>query len=134
MTTPAFPTDDDPTEDDEEFAPPDPWWRKLIGSVIAFAVIAACVGGWVALDKKDEPWRPDSYGAKAACRTFVKEKLKAPTTADFSDEQVSQANGTWAVNGYVDSENSFGAKVRAAFQCEMTIDGNDWVGKAVVLG
>jgi hypothetical protein len=59
--------------------------------------------------------------------------LKAPSTADFSDESVS-GSGPWKITGSVDSENSFGAMLRApwSFKVEVRRDGYYW-GKATVL-
>ncbi|WP_336632856.1 MULTISPECIES: hypothetical protein [unclassified Microbacterium] len=61
-----------------------------------------------------------SFEAIAQCETAIKEKLKAPTTADFSS--TATGSGTWTVVGAVDAENSFGAKVRSHYQCSVIID------------
>jgi hypothetical protein len=46
----------------------------------------------------------------------VKENLKAPSTASFSNISVSQNGNTWTVTGYVDAQNSFGAMIRSSFK------------------
>lgn len=59
-----------------------------------------------------------SSQAKEVCRNSVKDQLKAPATAQFSDEQASGVGDTWAVTGSVDSENSFGALIRNTYTCD----------------
>lgn len=70
--------------------------------------------------------------AISACvmaESFVKDRLRAPATADFSscsDGSAVKAGDTWTVRGYVDSENGFGAKIRSQFLVKMTHQpGND---------
>lgn len=54
--------------------------------------------------------------------------LKSPSTAEFSNygqEAIIQLNdSTWIVDGYVDSENGFGASVRSQFVCLVTYRGD----------
>ncbi len=56
-----------------------------------------------------------------ACEDAVEQLLRAPATASFS----STASGSdrVVVDGYVDSENGFGALVRSDFQCTV-VGGN----------
>lgn len=56
------------------------------------------------------------------CKVLVKDRLKAPATAQFSAsyEQVQATGGTYRWAGTVDAENSFGANVRTAFVCAGT--------------
>jgi hypothetical protein len=60
---------------------------------------------------------------KIACREWVKERLKAPATADFASESVSKVGKHYTVTGAVDAENSFGAQIRTPFLCTATHDG-----------
>ena len=69
--------------------------------------------------------------AKWACREFVVDHLKAPSTAKFPNynnltaEKVNnketKAKGyiVYSVYGEVDSQNSFGAMLRSRFMCEV---------------
>jgi len=69
--------------------------------------------------------------AKWACREFVADHLKAPSTAKFPNynnfiaEKVNnketKAKGyiVYSVYGEVDSQNSFGAMLRSRFMCEV---------------
>jgi hypothetical protein len=63
------------------------------------------------------------------CEDFVKEKLKAPSTADFGGQSVSgNGSGPWKVTGWVDAQNSFGAKIRTGWTCDIRLDGTTWRG------
>ena len=58
--------------------------------------------------------------------------LKAPSTAKFVDVrayELSNLKDVWAVNGYVDSQNSFGAMIRS--QWEVQLDYRDGKGGTV---
>lgn len=68
--------------------------------------------------------------AKWQCRQFVERSLKAPSTASFQDMRDFTAWGTddgpYGVKGYVDSQNSFGAKLRMEFVCTLEKNGGTW--------
>lgn len=67
------------------------------------------------------------YDAQVACKDAVKERLKAPATAKFTNvNHVSAGEEAWTVTGDVDSENSFGANLRTSWKCEIHVDGNQW--------
>ena len=62
----------------------------------------------------------------------IKKTLKAPSTAKFVDVQayeLSNLKDVWAVNGYVDSQNSYGAMIRN--QWEVQLDYRDGKGGTV---
>jgi hypothetical protein len=69
--------------------------------------------------------------AYTMAETFVKRHLKAPATAQFpwitdSEVTIQQLPGNqWRVSAYVDSENSFGAKIRSQYDCTMKWAGGD---------
>lgn len=49
---------------------------------------------------------------------FVKEKLRAPATAEFPScgEISAEQNGdAWTISGYVDAQNGFGANIRSSW-------------------
>ncbi|WP_395705451.1 DUF2510 domain-containing protein [Rhodococcus ruber] len=59
------------------------------------------------------------------CREAVENRLKSPSSAEFSDVQAKQddsAGTRWTTTGKVDSENSFGASIRNTFTCTSTYD------------
>jgi hypothetical protein len=60
---------------------------------------------------------------------FVKSNLKAPSTAKFpysnQAEIIATGINQWKVTAYVDSENSFGAKIRTYYTATVRYIGND---------
>lgn len=68
----------------------------------------------------------DAIGAQVVCQQFVEDRLKSPSTADFSDEDARHVHGKrWQVIGSVDSENGFGAMIRNDYRCLVTFKGDD---------
>lgn len=69
--------------------------------------------------KPKEPEKPSSSMAIIVCERAVKEQLKAPSTAKFSGSYATaKSGGGYRVEGNVDSQNSFGAMIRARYVCE----------------
>lgn len=68
--------------------------------------------------------------APIMCERFVKGSLKAPSTADFQPNYqmkvVPISDNEFVVGGYVDAENSFGAKIRSKFACHVLAIGDSW--------
>ena len=65
-------------------------------------------------------------------KDVIKKTLKSPSTAEFVDVkayELSNLKDVWAVNGYVDSQNSFGAIIRS--QWEVQLDYRDGKGGTV---
>jgi predicted amidophosphoribosyltransferase len=64
----------------------------------------------------------DKYWAAWAAKEMISKTLKAPSTAtwqDITEFEVTDVPGgknTWQVRGYVDAENSYGAKLRSNFK------------------
>jgi hypothetical protein len=78
-------------------------------------------------------------GVALACEALVKDKLRSPGTAEFGsiwDGENSTAtdngDGTWHVEGQVDSQNGFGAMVRSVFTCTIEVEGTEPVRKQVL--
>lgn len=66
----------------------------------------------------------DRSDACSMSQKFVKDRLKAPSSAEFplwtkENCQVSQRNRIWIVRSYVDAQNSFGAMLRNDYTAEM---------------
>lgn len=62
------------------------------------------------------------------CKNYVRNHLKAPSTADFPfiDNMTSDiGNGVYVVNSYVDAQNGFGAMIRSTYQCKVQYIGGD---------
>jgi hypothetical protein len=66
---------------------------------------------------------PPRDWAEIRCRAVVERNLKAPSTAvfqDYSDDYVKYlGQGKFEVQTKVDAENSFGAKLRTSFDCQV---------------
>jgi len=90
----------------------------FIGMIILVAILA---------DDEDEArvskkeTRPILTETKAyyLAQGFVKDRLKAPATADFpySFKRKRVNDSTFIINSYVDSQNSFGALIRTNWSC-----------------
>ena len=56
----------------------------------------------------------------SSTKEIIKNILKSPSTAkfpwDYSEWAVGKENGSTIVQGYVDSQNGFGAMIRSTFQ------------------
>jgi hypothetical protein len=69
------------------------------------------------------------FDARYTCQEFVKKRLRAPSTAKFSEVrawQVKDKPGHWSAAGQVDAHNAFGAMIRNPFGCDMRLDGDNW--------
>lgn len=68
--------------------------------------------------------------AKIIARDFVKQRLKAPSTAKFQSTYnfavQEQKDGSWKVQGYVDAQNSFSAMIRNNFQVVVKKGPDHW--------
>lgn len=75
---------------------------------------------------------PDTRMAYITSQVYVRDQLKAPSTADFpfsGDPEVvikHLSGQRYQVNAYVDSENSFGAMIRTHYKAIMLASGSDW--------
>ena len=101
-----------------------------LGILAVFAVLAF-IGSVTGGDSGDDP-ETQKYGAESACKDWVKDQLKAPSTADFNDVTAS-GSGPWTVVGSVDAENSFGAKLRNRWTCTIRLEGDTYRGVATLL-
>lgn len=108
-----------------------------IVAVIALVILGSIMGGddGPSTASDDKPTADElEYGAFDVCTEFVKDRLKAPATASFrnyfqDDGEVLVTGGptTFTVTSSVDSENSFGAKIRSRFICEVRhVSGTRW--------
>lgn len=100
-------------------------WAIGIG-VGVVAVVALCFAN---ASRDTAPSAEDQQGdAKRACQEkFIADRLKAPASAKFSGVTVSESGGSYTVAGSVDSQNAFGALVRATFTCAVRLDGDQWI-------
>lgn len=96
----------------------------LVLAVLMTIGVVSCIN-----NVSNKPPSESSKEADAiyACRQSVKEKLKSPSSATFSRELAQRVEGNpnkFRVTGQVEADNSFGAKIRAAYACDAT-----WISK-----
>lgn len=94
---------------------------KLIGTGILVSIPML----WFTFKNGGASSKPSVYQAQSACESAVTGILKSPSSADFRGWQRREnADGTFEISGYVDSQNSFGAMLRAQFSCSVDASGN----------
>jgi hypothetical protein len=91
-------------------------------AVVAVAIVLLMAGSLTTHDSGTQASRDNAENACLIAQKFVKNSLRAPSTADFpdcSDEGVSttqdRKTGVWTSVGYVDAENAFSAKIRSTY-------------------
>ncbi|GEM_PF-2196186 len=94
----------------------DPLATKLNAKLASIRISRELMESVAKLDSQ-----PPTLEAEAACRATVKQNLKAPSTADFVDDDYVKylGKGKFDVQTTVDAQNSFGAKIRSNFDCKM---------------
>ena len=92
-------------------------------AVLAFCVVAGIVGAL-----KDDSLSGSNNGndAERVCYDFVRDRLRSPSSAVFSNVNTSGSGSTFTVSGAVDSQNGFGAMIRNSFTCSVRLDGDTW--------
>lgn len=76
----------------------------------------------------------DKFDAFMMSQEFVKNHLKSPAAAEFPKynesfvfKYISPDYPCYIIEAYVDARNSFGAKIRNKYTCELrAIDGKNW--------
>ncbi len=100
----------------------------LITSIIMPIVLLVIIGSVVFIivdcsNQSNDIEEFDQYDIKVIAEQEVEERLKAPSTAKFSNIEVTKTGSTWVVTGYVDAQNSFGAMIRNRFRVEIKDNG-----------
>lgn len=122
MTSPAEPS---PTKKPNSGL----WGRAVIVGLLLMCGACSVFGG---SDKSTD--EPTDGAAFVACKDFVKDRLKAPSTADFGsiiDTDIAHTGPVWTVSGPVDAENSFGAKLRLDYTCMIRANGDTWTLESI---
>ena len=96
------------------------FWVQLLGAIAAGGLILGVIIG---VDLLKKPHVPDGTDAAAVCKQMVKDRLKSPSSAEFSGVGYDGTSPVWTVTGAVDAENSFGAKLRLNWRCVVEING-----------
>lgn len=90
---------------------------SLVGAGVVL-VLAVALGGRILWVRAHDP----EDAAIAACRDYVSDNLKSPSSAKFSRESVERNlddASTWTASGAVDSENALGVSIRTVFVCKV---------------
>lgn len=98
--------------------------RVILASlVLMVSFLSACESG---------PSQPNMTHVRFYCEEAVKTRLKAPSSAEFSGQFETEIREvtpgqTYRVMGFVDAQNSFGAKIRGRYTCTVSTysSGND---------
>lgn len=117
MTTPETPQVPQQTAPvSPPYAPAAPKRRRWPWIAGAAAVILAIAGGvtYAALPSTDDE-------AVEFCQEEIRDRLKTPASAKFSDATVDPEEGStvYRVSGAVDAQNGFGAMVRGNYRCTL---------------
>lgn len=95
--------------------------------MIRASIAAVVLGTLVVLGGcGDDP----KQGAIDACQDWVRDQLKAPSTAEFVNVDATDSDDPYIVTGDVDADNGFGAHVRTYWHCEATRVGDSYTGAA----
>ena len=100
-----------------------------VGLVVVVAVLFGMKSCWSGVS---EAMNDPKIGALTYAQMVVKRHLKSPSTADFGGWRQTADNcvtdlgkNKYLVEGWVDSENSFGATVRTSFSVKVEHAGDD---------
>lgn len=105
------------------------------GSVIVFVIVVFVFSKVVCTGSKDPSVVENEHKEEmrihviVTVHDFVKQRLKAPSTADFPYGELvtDKGNGIYFMNSYVDAQNGFGAMLRNYYTCELQFNGRDWI-------
>lgn len=73
---------------------------------------------------------PDEELANVSCETIVKDRLRDPGSAEFSDQSATGSGNEWTSTGIVRARNGFGGMVGMIYECDVTFDGDEFTGTA----
>jgi hypothetical protein len=114
------------TMDADQAQVPGPPHNSPMFWLVAFVVVGGLVLFGIKAIKGSDPVDPGDDAKRVCQEEFIADRLKAPASADYSDVEVSASGDVYEVTGKVDSQNSFGAKVRSSFRCVVRDAGDEW--------
>lgn len=113
----------------EEASPSQPEVKKKNNNVLIFTVVGIlafiCICCPLIYSSSNTVSKninkPDARAATEICKDAVKDRLKSPSTAEFPNVLAKNVidENTFSLDSYVDSENGFGAMLRANFHCKV---------------
>jgi hypothetical protein len=87
---------------------------------VAVVGVLWMIGHFGSSGSTNKPRMPDAIDASIACKDFIGQRLKSPSSAKFPMvASKARALGTnkYLLDSYVDSQNGFGALIRTDFKC-----------------
>lgn len=107
-------------------------WPTILGISIPLLLLGGCQAAISSASSGND--EPEEYDAIYFCKEFVKDKLKAPSTAKFSGEYATGGGSSWTSSGVVESQNSFGGMVQTRYTCSLTYSSSDesWQGRVTL--
>lgn len=73
---------------------------------------------------------PDADLANVSCESIVKDRLRDPSSAEFSDQSATGSGDNWASTGTVRAKNGFGGMQVMSYTCDVKFDGDEFTGTA----
>lgn len=104
----------------------------IAGGIFVVAVIAGALSlvmwAYNSLSSPGDKKAAADFSSMAhiKCNDYVKDRLKAPSTAEFpflADRITKVSDGHYLVESHVDAQNSFGAKLRRDYYCDIELVG-----------
>lgn len=107
---------------------PDEKKQFRVGCTTLIVVFIAIIAVWAFSSSDKEPSKLDAY---VISQQFVRQQLKAPSSAQFpvynKDMVITNDNKRFKVKSHVEAKNSFGATVRNKYVCIVThIEKDQW--------
>ncbi len=103
------------------------WWRITLAALVVLPIVIMVVTPSDPARQADFDKAYEQGIARSKCERAIKDRLKAPATAKFEMTQAGRNDrGTYAVIGYVDAENSYGAMLRSVYGCELAGGGDSF--------
>lgn len=102
-------------------------------TLVILGIIGSLIGGDGDGSSTPRQTGPSASMAYVMCQSFVKDRLKAPSSAKFpgmfeetySDATTKLSETQFRVRSWVDAQNSFGAMIRNNYTCTVSYTGND---------
>jgi hypothetical protein len=97
-----------------------------IAGLVALALVGVSVGAY-AMTRPERVAEDKTATLIEQCRAEAKKSLKAPATAQFSEERpVELGDRFYYIDGSVDAQNGFGALVRSKYRCKAESTASGW--------
>lgn len=115
--------------------------RKFMAGGLGLIILLICIGSFSSSSSPSTPATNPAASREIDSMVFgeyvIKESLKSPSTAEFTKTkayELTDQKDVWVVNGYVDSQNGFGAMIRSSWEVQLDYrDGKAGEIKSVIL-